>query len=99
MGSSLEDVRAFPVAARRAAGFQLGKLQHGQDPDDWKSMASIGVGVREIRIRESSGAYRIIYLASRAEAVYVLHAFSKKTAKTSQRDLRVAKNRLRSLPR
>lgn len=97
IGTSRDDVRAFPVGARRESGFQLDKVQHGEQPDDWKPMPSIGPGVREIRIREVSGAYRIIYLATRAEAVYVLHAFSKKTPRTSLTDLRLAQERFRSI--
>lgn len=62
-------------------------------------MPSIGPGVREIRIRQRSGAYRVIYLATRAEAVYVLHAFNKKTTRTNLADLRLAQERLRSIPR
>jgi len=54
-GSSLGDLRAFPVDARRAAGHQSDRVQHGQDPDDWKPMPSIGQGVREIRIWDEAG--------------------------------------------
>ncbi len=62
-------------------------------------MHSVGPGVREIRIRDTSGAFRIIYLATRGEAVYVLHAFCKTTSKTSLRDLRLAQDRYRMIPR
>ena len=90
MGSSREDLKAFPAEARREAGYQLDQVQRGHDPDDWKPMRSVGQGVREIRIREDSGAFRVIYLATRPKGVYVLHCFLKKTQKTSQRDLGLA---------
>ena len=97
IGSSWDDVRAFPDDARREAGFQLDKVQHGNDPDDWKPMNTIGAGVREIRIREKSGAFRIIYVARHANAIYVLHAFSKKTQQTRTSDIELARERFRSL--
>lgn len=99
VGGSKDDVRAFPADARRDAGFQLSKVQHGEEPDDWKPMSAIGTGVREIRIRESSGAFRIIYVARFADAVYVLHAFQKKTQRTRASDLQLAQERLKSIPR
>ena len=73
MGSSKEDLRAFPGEARREVGYQLEHVQEGVDPDDWKPMSTVGSGVREIRVRESSGAFRCIYLAARPEGIYVLH--------------------------
>lgn len=71
MGSSKKDLADFPADARRMAGFQLGQLQAGGEPSDWKPMQSIGAGVREIRITEESGAFRVIYLAQKADGVYV----------------------------
>lgn len=70
-------------------------VQVGRDPDDWKPMPSIGPGVREIRIRERSGQFRVIYVASFETAIYVLHAFQKKTPKTSAVDLGLAQRRYR----
>lgn len=96
-GSSYRDLLAFPKDARREAGFQLDKVQHGLDPDDWKPMSTIGQGVREIRISEASGLFRIIYVANIGALVYVLHAFRKKTRKTSLRDLRLAKARFNAI--
>jgi phage-related protein/predicted XRE-type DNA-binding protein len=89
-GSALADLRAFPVAARREAGHQLDQIQHGREPDDWKPMNTVGRGVREIRIREVAGAFRVLYVAKFEDAVYVLHCFQKKTQKTSQADLNLA---------
>lgn len=99
LGSSKMDVIAFPADARQQAGYQLGLVQSGLEPNDWKPMPSIGAGVREIRINEASGAFRVIYLTQRAEGVYVLHAFQKKTQKTSLRDLRMAQERWKLIPR
>ena len=96
-GSSLDDLRAFPLAARREAGHQLDQVQNGQDPDDCKPMNPVGQGVREVRIRDASGAFRIIYIAKFASAVYVLHCFQKKTEKTSKADLDLAAKRYRDL--
>jgi len=88
-------LRAFPEAARQEAGFQLYRVQRGLDPIDWKPMTTIGGGVREIRIRDEAGAYRVIYVATFAQAVHVLHAFQKKTQRTAKRDLDLAASRLR----
>ena len=99
IGTSLDDLRAFPDRPRHDAGFQLERVQRGLDPDDWKPMQTIGPAVREIRVRDTSGAFRVIYIAAFAEAVYVLHAFAKKTQQTSQRDLGLAQSRFRELKR
>jgi phage-related protein len=80
-------------------GYQLDKVQRGAQPDDFKPMPSIGRGVEEIRVWDDSGTYRVIYTARLAEAVYVLHAFQKKTQATSQRDVDVAKARYTELMR
>jgi phage-related protein len=97
LGDSLKCLRDFPEDARHDAGYQLDKVQRGDQPDDFKPMPAIGKGVEEIRVSDSSGAYRVIYLARRAEAVYVLHAFQKKTQATSRKDLEIAKGRFRHL--
>ena len=68
-------------------------------PDDLKPMPSIGKGVEEIRVRDDTGAYRVIYTARLADAVYVLHAFQKKTQATSKRDIELAKQRFALLSR
>ena len=98
-GTSLDDLRAFPEAARREAGYQLDQVQRGLEPDDWKPMPSVGPGVREVRVRDEAGTFRVIYTATRPEAVYVLHAFQKKTQTTAKRDLDLARARLRELTR
>jgi len=60
-------------------------------------MNTVGQGVKEIRIRDAVGAFRIIYVAKLADAVHVLHRFQKKTAKTSKADLDLAAKRYREL--
>jgi len=99
LGNSLQCLREFPEDARHDAGYQLDKVQRGEQPHDFKPMPSIGKGVEEIRVTDDSGAYRVIYLARRADAVYVLHAFQKKTQATSRKDIDTAKRRLAQLPR
>jgi len=78
-------------------GYQFENVQEGVDPDDWKPMSTVGSGVREIRVREPSGAFRCIYLATRPEGIYVLHCFQKKTQKTSRQDLDLAAGRFRAI--
>lgn len=97
VGSAYDDVLAFPDEPRRQAGFQLGKVQAGIEPDDWKPFDDVGAGTREIRIRESSGIYRVMYVAKFEEAVYVLHCFQKKTQATSKHDKEIAEARYRAV--
>ena len=94
VGDSLKRLREFPEDARHDAGYQLDKVQRGQTTDDCKPMPSIGKGVEEIRIWDDSGTYRVIYTARLRDAVYVLHAFQKKTQATTKRDMDVARQRL-----
>ena len=97
LGDSLRRVRAFPEDVRRTVGHELRDVQFGDEPSDWKPMPSVGPGVREIRIREASGAFRVIYVAQFEPAIYVLHAFQKKTQKTSQPDFDLARSRLKAI--
>lgn len=96
IGTSLEDISKFPENARRKAGFQLRLVQTGEEPTDFKSMSTVGVGVKEIRIR-TEDVYRIFYIAKFKEAVYVLHAFQKKTQKTSKMDIEIGQRRYQQL--
>ena len=96
VGSSLDDLRNFPEEARRAAGFELRAVQSGLEPSDWKPMQIIGPGVNEIRIHVL-GEWRVIYVAKLHDTVYVLHAFHKKTRKTSRRDIDLARQRFRQI--
>ncbi len=92
IGSSLDDLRNFPDEARRATGFELRAIQDGWEPTDWKPMQSIGQGVKEIRIH-ILGEWRVFYVAHLSDAVYVLHAFKKKSRKTSRNDIELARKR------
>jgi phage-related protein len=86
LGNSRDKLRDFPEEARRKAGLQLRAIQRGEDPSDFKPMPTVGRGVYEIRIK-TEDAYRIFYVAKFAEAIYVLHAFQKKTQKTTKQDI------------
>jgi phage-related protein len=96
-GSSLDDLRSFPLSARREAGFQIDLVQRGEMPEDWKPMPTIGQGVQEIRIRDAAGAFRVVFVAKFADAIYVLHCFQKKTQRTSKPDLDLTESRYRDL--
>ncbi|MBI4984456.1 MAG: type II toxin-antitoxin system RelE/ParE family toxin [Rhodocyclales bacterium] len=96
LGNSLEAIKSFSPEARRDAGHQLGLVQAGDEPDDWKPMETVGAGVREIRIHAETG-YRVLYVAKLAEAVYVLHGFEKKTRRTPKEDIDLANKRYRDL--
>jgi phage-related protein len=95
VGSAKQDLSAFPEQARSRAGYEIFVVQSGRDPDDWKPLVGVGSGVREIRIRDEAGAFRVIYVAKFADAIYVLHAFQKKTQKTAKTDLELAARRYR----
>ncbi len=94
LSTALKDLRAFPLAARRRAGHELDLLQQGLAPTDWKPMPTVGDGVYELRIR-ADGAFRVFYVAKRAEGIIVVHAFQKKTQQTAQIDLDLAAKRYR----
>jgi phage-related protein len=97
LGDSLEVIRAFPPSARREAGFQIERVQRSLEPDDWKPMKTVGQGVREIRVRDRASAFRVIYVATFGDAIFVLHAFQKKTRATPRRDLELAAARFKIL--
>jgi phage-related protein len=99
LGDSLKAIASFPRNARQAAGRQLAKVQNGNPPDDFKPMPEIGKGVEEIRVRDQLVIYRVIYTARLADAVYVLHAFQKKTMQTSNQDIEIARKRYKKLMR
>jgi phage-related protein len=98
-GDSLDRLREFPQAARRETGFQLDRVQRGLEPYDWKPMASVGAGCKEIRVRDAAGAFRAVYVAHMATTVYVLHCFQKKSGKTGRADLKLARARYKELMR
>lgn len=87
----------FSMEPKKKAGFQLRKVQAGIGSDDWKPFGGVGAGVREIRIKDAQGIYRVMYVAKFEEAVYVLHCFQKKTEVTSHHDKEIAETRYRSV--
>lgn len=95
VGQSLNDIKQFPENAKRESGYQLDRVQRGLNPNDWKSMVSMGAGVKEIRIKDATGIYRVIYVAKYLDTLFVLHAFKKKTQKIAKRDLNIIKERLK----
>jgi len=97
--TALGDLRSFPDAARRDAGYQLDKVQQGEEPDDWKSFSTVGPGTREIRIAEDGDAFRVMYVAKFGDRIHVLHCFQKKTRATPKKEIDLAKKRYASLKR
>ena len=98
VGSSREALREFPESARKDAGFELFLVQKGEQPSDFKYMGSVGSGVYEIRVRgQDTDQYRVMYVAKHDEAVFVLHAFQKTSQETEQKDIDLARNRLKAV--
>lgn len=95
-GDTLGIIRAFPDRARSRAGFELDRVQRGQEPINWKPLTSVGRGVREIRIQVGE-QFRVVYVARFGDRLHVLHAFHKKTQKTRTADLELAKRRYRDV--
>ena len=95
IGSTKDDISTFPDSARTRAGYELFMVQVGREPANWKPLPRVGAGACEIRVRDERGAYRVIYVAKFADAVYVLHAFQKKTQRTAPADLELVKQRYR----
>ncbi len=96
--NSQRAVRAFAPNARHDAGYELYRVQLGDEPSDWRPFGEVGAGVREIRVH-ADGEHRVLYLATLPEAVYVLHAFAKKTQRTRKLDIELARARLTDLLR
>jgi len=98
LGSSQKDLREMPADARHALGVELMTVQLGGEPGDFKPMPDVGAGAYEIRYRDrGSGAFRVMYVAKFADAVYVLHAFQKKTQKTAKYDIDLAAKRYKMI--
>lgn len=92
VGTSLDDLRAFPESVRREAGFDLWQIQMGLMPRDFKPMPIVGAGCLELRVHVK-GEWRVMFCVRRAEAIYVLHAFRKKTQATLKSDIELARRR------
>jgi phage-related protein len=97
LGSSRDDLAAMPADVRHDIGMELMRVQFGGEPTDFKPMSTVGAGAYEIRVRDVSGAYRAIYVAKFEAAVYVLHAFQKKTRQTAKTDIELAKVRYKMI--
>lgn len=93
VGTSYKDLIKFPDEAKKAAGYQLHRIQNGFDPENWKPFKTVGAGVKEIRITEDNNAFRIMYVVKFLDKIYVLHSFQKKTQKTRLHDINIAKAR------
>lgn len=99
VGDALAELRAFPQAARHDGGYELHRVQTGEQPASFKPMPTIGQGVEELKVRDTTGAYRVIYTARLADAVYVLHAFQKKTQRTASANIELARQRFKQMMR
>jgi phage-related protein len=97
VGDALAELRAFPQAVRQDTGYQLHRVQAGDQPADFKPMPTIGKGVEELRVRDATGAWRVIYTARLSDAVYVLHAFQKKSQRTARANIEVAQKRFKQM--
>ena len=97
LGDSREILRSIPDGARHDLGEQLGRVQRGAEPASWKPMKTIGAGVRELRVRDETGAFRLVYAMTIGDFIYVLHVFQKKSQATARRDIELAKARYRML--
>jgi phage-related protein len=97
LADTLKILRSFPEGARHDLGEQLGRVQRGAEAISWKSMKTVGVGVREIRVRDETGAFRLIYATMIGDFIYVLHVFQKKSQATAHRDVELAKARYKML--
>jgi len=97
VGSSLKDLLALPNEVKKDAGYQLHRVQNGLEPENWKPFQEVGSGVKEIRVYDENGAFRVMYVAKFSERIYVLHAFQKKTQKTNQNDINIAKARYKAI--
>lgn len=98
-GTSKRDLISFPASAREDAGYAIWKIQCGKEPNDWKPMRAVGSSVREIRLFDAAGAFRIIYVVTRGSELHILHAFQKKTEMTELRDLQLARKRFNTIGR
>jgi phage-related protein len=96
LGDSDKAVAGFSLTGRQRVNYQIQRLQGGFDPTDWRPLKEVGPGVREIRVRADTW-YRVLYLATQKDAIYILHAFTKKGRKTPKRDIELAKRRLKQL--
>jgi len=79
VGSSKDDISALPGPVKASLGHRLRQVQDGETPLDMKPLAQFGTGVFELRESFDKNAYRLVYVVNLERAVYVLHAFMKKS--------------------
>jgi phage-related protein len=96
VGSARDELRDFPDDARLEAGLAIWAVQQGEAPPDSRPMSIVGKSVQEIRIR-TTDAYRVFYVAKFSEAIYILHAFQKKTQKTARTNIELGQQRYKQL--
>ena len=96
-GDSKEVLTRFPEEVKRDIGFSLYALQQGEEPLDWRPLKSIGKSVFELRARDKRSWYRVVYLTKVVNKIFVLHSFEKKSSKTPQKDIELAKQRLKKV--
>jgi len=97
LGDSFDLISGFPNGVKRNLGHGIRCVQAGVAPPDSKAITTIGLGVYELRDSDKATWYRVIYLKKIENTVYILHCFSKKSRKTSMKDLRTAQLRLKAL--
>ena len=99
VGSSKEDLKAFPDAVQDHLGFALYQAQAGLKHRDAKPLKGLGPGILEVVSRHEGNAYRTVYTVRFAAAVYVLHAFQKRAKKgiaTPKHEIDLVRRRLRA---
>ena len=97
-GNSQEEIRSWPKDVRANIGLELHRLDNHEEPLDSKSMGKSMPGVHEIRDQDANFWYRLLY-GLYSGWIYVLHCFTKKTAKTSKVDRKIALDRLAAVKR
>jgi len=96
-GDSREVLQGFPESVQQNLGFQLWRLQLGESAADYRPLPSIGAGVFELRDRDPSGWFRVIYLSRTKDVIHVLHCFEKKSRKMPRKEFETAKQRLKAV--
>lgn len=99
VGSSKKDFLAFPEDVVDNMGYALGAVQYGGHPPSAKPWKGLGPGVHEIVENDESGTFRAVYTVRFRKAVYVLHAFQKKSpsgVRTARTDIDLIEQRLKS---
>jgi phage-related protein len=100
VGSSRRDYMAFPAPVQDGFGFELYLAQTGQHPPSAKPLRGLGGGTLELIENHDGDTYRAVYTVRFAEAVYVMHAFKKKSkrgGKTPQSDIELIQRRLKTV--